>query len=581
MPIDPDLDKLFYSLLTKDDLSGYEDPEKFKKWVPKIKAYREKLDSSVPQELKVDLPGPIEKLKADQFNSMKYLYDEKLLSPHEFEITDCAGTSIVENIASGKWKSVEVFKAFAKRAVLAHQFTNCAVEFFIDEGLARAKELDNYQKKNGKLIGPLHGLPISLKEHISLKGRIGHSGIVSLLDNIPDKDAVTATILSKLGAVFYVRSNEPHALLPLDSGSNITGFTKCPFNLLLSSGGSSSGEGANIAYGGSVLGVGSDIGGSIRSPAAFSGCHGLRPSSRRISARGLVGEEGGQESVVGVLGPLSRTIKDIDLFMKLYINDGKPWLADPWSLPIPWRNVPKPDLSKLKIAVMRDDGVCRVTPPIRRGLNEVVEKLKLAGVEIVEFVPKNGRLAYDVAVKLSNCDGNRALREAFSASGEPLPRLTKWYLNLGDGEREYTVSENRKLNAIRDNLRQEYSDFLIENGIDFFLGPAYNNVAPKEEEVYNESYTLIYNLLDFPSLVFQTGLFQDPKVDVWNEEDMKYEYRSGMEELENRGYDPSQFIAAPIALQLSGRRYCDEEVVAASEVIVNFLGVDLLKRQKD
>lgn len=230
---------------------------------------------------------------------------------------------------------------------------------------------------------------------------------------------------------------------------------------------------------------------------------------------------------------------------------------------------------------MRDDGVCRVTPPIRRGLNEVVEKLKLAGVEIVEFVPKNGRLAYDVAVKLSNCDGNRALREAFSASGEPLPRLTKWYLNLGDGEREYTVSENRKLNAIRDNLRQEYSDFLIENGIDFFLGPAYNSVAPKEEEVYNESYTLIYNLLDFPSLVFQTGLFQDPKVDVWNEEDMKYEYRSGMEELENRGYDPSQFIAAPIALQLSGRRYCDEEVVAASEVIVNFLGVDLLKRQKD
>lgn len=172
------------------------------------------------------------------------------------------------------------------------------------------------------------------------------------------------------------------------------------------------------------------------------------------------------------------------------------------------------------------------------------------------------------------------MREAFSASGEPLPRLTKWYLNLGEGAREFTVSENRKLNSIRDRLREEYSDYLIENNINFFLGPAYNNVAPKEEEVYNESYTLIYNLLDFPSLVFQTGLFQDPKVDVWQKEDLNYEYRSGMEELENRGYDPNQFIGAPIASQLSGRRYCDEEVVAASKVIVDFLGVDLLKRQK-
>ncbi|KAI5965071.1 hypothetical protein KGF57_000864 [Candida theae] len=579
MPIDPDLDKLFHSLLTKDDLSGYEDPEKFQKWIPKIKAYRQRLDESIPQELKVELPEPIEKLQADQFNALKYLYDEKLLSPREFEITDCPGTSIVGKIALGQWTSVEVFQAFAKRAVLAHQFTNCAVEFFIDEGLARAKELDEYFKTHGKTVGPLHGLPISLKEHISLKGRIGHSGIVSLLDNIADKDAITATVLYKLGAVYYVRTNEPQSLLHLDSGNNITGFTKCPYNLLLSSGGSSSGEGAIVTFGGSVLGVGSDIGGSIRSPAAFSGCHGLRPTSRRISARGVVGESGGQESVVGVIGPLSRTIDDIDLFMKSYINVGTPWLHDPWSLPIPWRSVPAPSLSKLKIAVVRDDGVCRVSPPIRRGLNEVVEKLKQAGVEIIEFVPKKGRLAYDVATKLSNCDGNRALREDFAASGEPLPRLTKWYLNEGDGAKEYTVYENRKLNAIRDQLREEYSDFLLENNIDFFLGPVYNNVAPKSEEVYNESYTLIYNLLDFPSLVFQTGLFQDPKIDVWTKEDLNYQYRSGMEELENRGYDPNQFAGAPIALQLSGRRYCDEGVVAASKAIVEYLGVDLLKLQ--
>ena len=90
------------------------------------------------------------------------------------------------------------------------------------------------------------------------------------------------------------------------------------------------------------MGVGSDIGGSIRSPAAFSGCHGLRPSTRRISARGIAGGADGQESVPSVIGPLARSIDDLEFWMKSYINDGKPWDFDPWCLPIPWRDVSPP-----------------------------------------------------------------------------------------------------------------------------------------------------------------------------------------------------------------------------------------------
>ncbi|KAI5949397.1 hypothetical protein KGF54_005632 [Candida jiufengensis] len=571
-------DELFKSLLIKDDLKGYEDPEKFKKWIPKIEKYRKVLADAIPQNLTIELPKPRDELIKDEFNSIDYLYTEKILSSEEFEYTDSPASTILSNIASGKWTSTEVFKAFAHRAIIAHQFTNCAVELFIGEGIKKAGELDEYYNKNGKTVGPLHGLPISLKEHIGLKGRIGHLGLVSLLDNIMEDDAITAKVLSKLGAIFYIRTNEPQALLHLDSGNNITGLTKCPYNLLLSSGGSSSGEGALVSFGGSVIGIGSDIGGSIRSPAAFSGCHGFRPSSRRISARGCVGNnEDGQESVVGVIGPLARSIEDINIFMKFYINEGNPWNLDPWSLPIRWREVEVPKLSNLKIAVLRDDGVCRVTPPIRRGLDTVVNKLKLAGVEIVEFAPKNGQLAYDTAMTLYNADGNQALRELFSASGEPLSRLTKWYLNVGEGAKELTVTENRRLNSVRDRLREEYNDFLFENKIDFILGPAYNNVAPQSEDVFNESYTLIYNLLDFPSMVFQTGLFQDPEIDVWTKEDETYEYKTGLEELENKNYKPEKFKGAPIALQLSGRRYFDEEVVAGSKAIVDLLEVDLLK----
>lgn len=174
----------------------------------------------------------------------------------------------------------------------------------------------------------------------------------------------------------------------LDSNNNFTGLTKCPFNLLLSSGGSSSGEGAIVAYGGSSIGVGSDIGGSIRAPAAFSGCHGFRPSTRRISTKGGISGGAGQESVPAVVGPLGRSIEDLDLWMKTYINDGKPWDYDNWIIPLPWREVKTPAVNDLTIAVIRDDGLVRVSPPIRRALDEVVNKLKDAGAKIIEFTPQ-------------------------------------------------------------------------------------------------------------------------------------------------------------------------------------------------
>lgn len=577
-------DSLFYSLLTKDPLDNYEDSEKYTKyWLPKVEQYRLNLANSTPQKLLIELPQSLDILTNNQFNAVDYLYSQKLLSEKEFEITDTPGTLLVKKMASKEYTAVEVFKAFAKRAIIAHQFTNCAVDIFIEEGLKQAQERDEYLQKNDKLVGPLHGIPITLKEHICIRGKIAHGGYVAMIDNILEKDAITTQILSQLGAVFYMRTNEPQALLHLDSGNNITGFTKNPYNLLLSSGGSSSGEGAVVSFGGSVLGVGSDIGGSIRSPAAFSGCHGLRPSTRRISARGIAGGADGQESVPSVIGPLARSIDDLELWMKSYINDGKPWNFDPWCLPIPWRDMSPPKINQLTIAVVRDDGVVRVSPPIRRALDIVVEKLQNEGAKIIELTTTthpltNSKLAYDCATKLSNADGNHLMCQLFSQSGEPLKKLTKWYLNLGDGAKHYTVAENRELNRLRDTLREEYSDFMVENKVDVILGPAYNNVAPHREKVYNESYTLIYNLLDFPALVFQTGLFQDPEIDRWNESDLQYEYRSGMEELENNSYKPDECCGAPIALQIAGRRYFDEEVVATGKSIVEFLGVDLLKR---
>lgn len=570
----------FEQFLVKDPLDNYENEAKFKTFEPKLDKYRKDLLDNILPEYSIELPDSLESLSKQQFNAVKYLKEKKLLTAEEFEITDSSAVDILSKISKGAWTSVQVFKAFAKRGTIAHQLTNCALELFPEEGLERAEALDDYYKKNGTTVGPLHGLPISLKEQMNYRGKITHGGYVASIDNIPEDHGFTTTILEKLGAVFYVRTNEPQTLMHLDGGNNFIGPSKCPFNLALSSGGSSSGEGAIVAFGGTPVGIGSDIGGSIRGPAAFGGCFGLRPTTFRYSKKGGVSSTAGQISVPAVVGPMTRSIEDLELMMDAYINHGKPWELDCHTLPIPWRKVEKPQASSLTIAVEYDDGIVKPTPPIARGLKVVTEKLKEAGFNVVEFKPIKTQLARDTINKLYACDGNYMQRKLLAASGEPLTKLTKWSLNYGEGSKVLGADENRQLNIIRDELMQEYTDFMRKNGIDFILSPNYSNVAPKSGEIYNWSYTSLFNLIDFPCLTFQTGLFQDPAVDKWDESHKNYEYRSPLEELELSNYDPKEFVGAPIALQLTGLRYHDEEVLAAGKAINDTLKVNLFNLYK-
>lgn len=568
----------YTDFLVKDNLDNYEDNEKYtREYLPKLEKYRADLAAGILAENSVELPAPVAELAEKQFNAVKYLRENKLLTDEELEITDSPAHAIVGKIAKGEWTAVKVFKAFAKRGTIAHQFTNCAMELFPEEGLQRAQELDEYYAKNGKTIGPLHGLPVSLKEQMNYKGKITHGGYVSKITNIPEKHSITTQILEDLGAVFYVRTNEPQTLMHLCSNNNFVGVCKCPYNLALTSGGSSSGEGAIVAFGGTPVGIGSDIGGSIRGPAAFCGCFGLRPTTNRFSKNGGISSGAGQESVPAVQGPLTRSVDDIDFFMDIYINQGKPWVTDCTTYPLPWKKVEKPKPESLTVAIMYDDGIVKPTPPIARGLKVVAEKLAAAGVKVVEFKPIKTELARDTVHKMYSCDGNYMQRKLLADSGEPLCKLTKWALNYGDGAEVYEVAENRKLNIIRDQLKQEYTDFLNDNGIDLIISPTYSNVAPRPEEIYNWSYTSLFNLLDFPTLTIQTGLFEDPAVDKFSE---PFKARSELEALELGNYDPEKFIGAPIGLQVTGRRYFDEDVVAAGKVFVDILDVDLFNLYK-
>ncbi|TWU75010.1 hypothetical protein ED733_006092 [Metarhizium rileyi] len=191
-----------------------------------------------------------------------------LLSEAELDITEnYDATALVRAIASKALSSVSVVTAFAKRAMIAHQLTCCLTEWFMDEAIARAKELDDHLASTGQTVGPLHGVPISIKAHIPIAGHWGDLGYLDTLTK-DTKDSQMVAILRSAGAVFYCKANQPQSLMHLESTS-FYGRTLNPHNIKLSAGGSTGGEAALIALRGSVLGVGTDIGGSVRGRLHF------------------------------------------------------------------------------------------------------------------------------------------------------------------------------------------------------------------------------------------------------------------------------------------------------------------------
>jgi amidase len=187
-----------------------------------------------------------------------------VLSEKERQITELKDVSaLLAKLRSGEWTSEEVSLAFIKRATVAQQLTNCLTEFWFDEALQTARDLDARREK-GEPLGHLHGLPVSLKDQLDVAGKELNMGYASWLGRISKEDAALVTVLKRAGAVLYARTNVPQTLMIGETVNYVYGRTTNPYNREHTSGGSSGGEGALIAFGGSPLGVGSDIGGSIR-----------------------------------------------------------------------------------------------------------------------------------------------------------------------------------------------------------------------------------------------------------------------------------------------------------------------------
>lgn len=295
---------------------------------------------------------------------------------------------------------------------------------------------------HGKPMGMLHGLPISVKEHIKIKGTTATSGLIAWANNVSDEDALIVKTFREQGAIFHVKTTNPQTLMALETNSNLFGRTTNPHNTNLTCGGSTGGEGALLAMNGSPLGIGTDIGGSIRIPSAFCGTYGFKPTVGRLPHSGLTGLHDGMQNLVGVVGPLARSIEDLELFCAAALNH-EPWKYEPSLIEMPWRQETQAPKA-LKIGVIWSDGVVQPHPPITRALKQVVSALTDAGHSVIDWDVRLHKNLYDVTNEVYFLDGGAEYHEKLDEGKEPAVPIIKWLLDE-KATRRFTVEETWKV----------------------------------------------------------------------------------------------------------------------------------------
>lgn len=313
-----------------------------------------------------------------------------------------------------------------------------------EEAIAHAEALDEYQRVNGKTRGPLHGLPISVKEHIRLNGSRTTCGLITWANAGDSEDALIVKIFREQGAIFHVKTTNPQTLMSLETNSNLFGRTLNPHNTDLTSGGSSGGEAALLAMRGSLLGIGTDIGGSIRVPSAACGVYGLKPSIGRLPHSGLSGLHDGMQNIVGVVGPMALCIEDLNLFCTSALQT-KPWLREPSLIPLPWRRGESIPLH-LTIGVMWSDGMVQPHPPVSRALKQTVSMLKGAGHSVVDWDPYLHEQIYNAVNEAYFLDGGEEYFQKLSDGKEPPVALLKWLLDA-KASRHYSIEDSFKVSG--------------------------------------------------------------------------------------------------------------------------------------
>ncbi|KIX96407.1 uncharacterized protein Z520_07673 [Fonsecaea multimorphosa CBS 102226] len=528
-------------------------------WRTLVERKRAEGAKAIPKEWRLS-PSILESVNADADISVLDVPGKcGILTPKELEITETYdAVDLTTKIAAKELSAVEVTEAFCKRAAIAHQVTNCLTEIFFDKALERAKYLDEYLEREGKPMGPLHGMPISLKDSFNLKGTYSTIGYVSFIKRpAADFNSPLVDILLQNGAVLYVKTNLPQTLMTADSENNVFGRVLNPHKLKLTAGGSSGGEGALVCMRGSLLGVGTDIGGSIRIPAFCCGTYGFKPSVDRIPFGGQTNPVlDGWTGIMPVAGPLATSPRDLRLFLETVINS-KPWDFDCTALAMPWH--PVEEKKSLTIGVILECPTWPVQPPILRALKTATEKLRQAGHSIVmlEKFP-SFKEANHLSFKMFDIDNERTGFKHIEASGEPLVTSVKdMYTPPPGGRPDKSLGDLFDMNEQRLKFRSDWLKLFVENKLDVIVAPGSHKTAVPHDTFRMPPYTVMWNLLAYPACIIPY---------------LKADKNLDLPDHRIPDYLPEAVDKAPCHIQVIARSEHDEELMSAVELISRALG---------
>src|SRR5262245_7908407 len=315
-----------------------------------------------------------------------------LAAAHSDEITFSSAALLARMIREKKISAGEAARAFIARIEKVNPKLNAVVQTCFERALEEAKAADELQSR-GQTKGPLHGVPMTIKDSIDTAGVISTGGTVGRMRYVPEKDATVVARLRAAGAILLGKTNTPEFTLAgggiagVGTTANIIyGISRNHYDPSRSTSGSSGGAGAIVAAGGSAFDIGSDWGGSIRGPAHANGIAGMKPTSGRVPRTGHIVDYGGVFDSWQQLGPLARRVEDLILIMPLIVG---PDFRDAGIIPVPWNDPNRVEISKLRVAFYPENGIAETTQETKETVRRAARHMEEAGCRVREAYPKD------------------------------------------------------------------------------------------------------------------------------------------------------------------------------------------------
>ena len=456
------------------------------------------------------------------------------------DLTFLPAVTMAEQIRKKKLSPVELVEAHLAQIEKLNPRLNAFVQ--VDAERARRAAHDaEIAVMQEEALGLLHGIPISIKSSLEVAGMRCEAGTRLRAGLVATQDAPLVTRLKNAGAIVLGVTNTPELLMAWETDNLLYGRTNSPWDLERTPGGSSGGEAAAIAAGMSACGVGSDGGGSIRVPAHFSGICGLKPTPGRIPTTGHFPVSAGPFALIGVVGPMARTVADLKVLFEVMQG---PDIGDTCAAPVPVRWPSNNEVKKLNVGYFEDDSRTPVTPETRAAVRTAAEALRGAGFQVDRFQPEGLEEARRLWHKFFVVAGGMLLRPMFKEGDANLSPILKQFLEWAAAEPGHAGRTLLDAWIQRDLLRarffaqmQKYPILLCPTAAipAFRHGERSWQVEGKTVHYLDAwSYTEFFNLLGNPAAVVPVG--QSPE-------------------------------GLPIGVQIAGRPWEEEQVLSVAAAL--------------